>query len=119
MSFVHGAVITCIWHTELTSRSGLQWNWAVELLPMWLAPNMVTLIGFMFILANIALMAFMVPDLVGPVSVFDVFGMVGWANVVCRLQAGYISALRWVCGCIQPWITLTANKQGEPGRRVV
>jgi hypothetical protein len=32
---------------------------------------MVTLIGFMFILGNVALMAFMVPDLVGPVS-FDV-----------------------------------------------
>lgn len=35
---------------------------------MWMAPNMVTLIGFMFILGNIALMEVAVPDLEGPVS---------------------------------------------------
>jgi len=31
------------------------------------APNMVTLIGFGFILANVALLQLMIPDLVGPV----------------------------------------------------
>ena len=36
---------------------------------MWLAPNMVTLIGFMFILGNVALMELTVPDLVGPVNI--------------------------------------------------
>jgi ethanolaminephosphotransferase len=35
---------------------------------MWVAPNMVTLIGFMFILANVAILQLMIPDLVGPVS---------------------------------------------------
>ena len=45
----------------------LQWNAVVELLPLWLAPNMVTLIGFFFILANIGLLVIYIPDLVGPV----------------------------------------------------
>jgi ethanolaminephosphotransferase len=33
---------------------------------MWLAPNMVTLLGFMFIIANVALCMIYTPDLVGP-----------------------------------------------------
>ncbi|TPX17166.1 uncharacterized protein E0L32_003284 [Thyridium curvatum] len=44
------------------------WNAAVELLPLWLAPNMVTLIGFFFILGNIGLLVLFMPDLVGPVG---------------------------------------------------
>ncbi|KAF2202865.1 ethanolaminephosphotransferase 1 [Delitschia confertaspora ATCC 74209] len=42
------------------------WNGFVELLPLWLAPNLVTLIGFFFILGNVALVELYVPDLVGP-----------------------------------------------------
>ncbi|KAF9875720.1 CDP-alcohol phosphatidyltransferase [Colletotrichum karsti] len=42
------------------------WNAAVELLPLWLAPNMVTLLGFFFILGNIGLLVVFMPDLVGP-----------------------------------------------------
>ncbi|KAL1879321.1 hypothetical protein VTK73DRAFT_7158 [Phialemonium thermophilum] len=42
------------------------WNAFVELLPLWLAPNMVTLIGFGFILVNIVLLVIFMPDLVGP-----------------------------------------------------
>ncbi|KAI2630358.1 CDP-alcohol phosphatidyltransferase [Hypomontagnella submonticulosa] len=42
------------------------WNAFVELMPLWLAPNMVTLIGFFFILANIALLVIFMPDLMGP-----------------------------------------------------
>jgi len=34
---------------------------------------MVTLIGFMFILANVAILQLMIPDLVGPVSSDIVF----------------------------------------------
>ena len=54
----------------------LQWNAFVELLPLWLAPNLVTLIGFFFILGNVALMYYYVPDLVGPVrsSAYAVLG---------------------------------------------
>lgn len=42
------------------------WNGFVELLPLWIAPNLVTLLGFFFILGNVALMEFYVPDMVGP-----------------------------------------------------
>ncbi|KAI9850856.1 MAG: hypothetical protein M1838_004925 [Thelocarpon superellum] len=42
------------------------WNAAVELLPLWLAPNMVTLLGFFFILINVACLVIWIPDLVGP-----------------------------------------------------
>lgn len=42
------------------------WNAFVEILPLWLAPNMVTLIGFFFILANVGLLVIFMPDLVGP-----------------------------------------------------
>lgn len=38
----------------------------VELLPRWLAPNAVTLVGFGFILFNVICLEIMMPDLVGP-----------------------------------------------------
>ena len=44
-----------------------QWNAFVELLPLWLAPNMVTLLGFICILFNVGLLVVMMPDLEGPV----------------------------------------------------
>ncbi len=43
-----------------------QWNAAVTLLPLWLAPNMVTLLGFFCILFNVLLLQIFVPDLYGP-----------------------------------------------------
>lgn len=45
---------------------GPWWNAFVNILPLWLAPNMVTLIGFFFVLANIGLLVIFMPDLVGP-----------------------------------------------------
>lgn len=42
------------------------WNAFVEILPLWVAPNMVTLIGFSFIVANVGLLLIFMPDLVGP-----------------------------------------------------
>ncbi|KAK0731189.1 CDP-alcohol phosphatidyltransferase-domain-containing protein [Lasiosphaeris hirsuta] len=42
------------------------WNAFVELLPLWLAPNMVTLLGFCCILVNVGLLVIFMPDLVGP-----------------------------------------------------
>ncbi|KAK1780570.1 CDP-alcohol phosphatidyltransferase-domain-containing protein [Copromyces sp. CBS 386.78] len=42
------------------------WNAFVEFLPLWVAPNMVTLIGFGFIVANVGLLLIFIPDLVGP-----------------------------------------------------
>lgn len=53
---------------SFTSRYILKhyWNAFVELLPLWLAPNMVTLLGFFFILGNVGLLQIFMPDLVGP-----------------------------------------------------
>ncbi|KAL8936141.1 MAG: hypothetical protein Q9216_005089 [Gyalolechia sp. 2 TL-2023] len=42
------------------------WNGFVELLPLWLAPNMVTLLGFGCILVNVILLEIFIPDLIGP-----------------------------------------------------
>ncbi|KAI1342842.1 CDP-alcohol phosphatidyltransferase [Xylariaceae sp. FL0016] len=42
------------------------WNAFVELMPLWLAPNMVTLLGFCCVLANVGLLVVFMPDLVGP-----------------------------------------------------
>ncbi|RMD39467.1 hypothetical protein DV735_g5671, partial [Chaetothyriales sp. CBS 134920] len=42
------------------------WNGAVQLLPLWLAPNMVTLLGFLCIIVNIGILLIYIPDLVGP-----------------------------------------------------
>ncbi|SMR52994.1 unnamed protein product [Zymoseptoria tritici ST99CH_1E4] len=42
------------------------WNFCVDYLPLWLAPNMVTLIGFFFIIGNVALQQIADPDLTGP-----------------------------------------------------
>jgi ethanolaminephosphotransferase len=42
------------------------WNAFVEVLPMWLAPNMVTLLGFFFIIGNVILIELLMPDLIGP-----------------------------------------------------
>ncbi|KAK5044678.1 hypothetical protein LTR84_010570 [Exophiala bonariae] len=42
------------------------WNGAVKLLPMSLAPNMVTLLGFVCILVNVLFLQIFLPDLIGP-----------------------------------------------------
>jgi hypothetical protein len=37
---------------------------------MWMAPNMVTLLGFMWLVANVFIIEIFVPDMVGPVRTF-------------------------------------------------
>lgn len=39
----------------------------MQLLPLWLAPNMITLLGFFFILSNVIALVIFMPDMVGPV----------------------------------------------------
>ena len=39
------------------------WNWAVTLLPIWMAPNLVTLLGFMFMIAAYFVVITLIPDL--------------------------------------------------------
>jgi ethanolaminephosphotransferase len=53
----------------------LKWNAFVELLPLWLAPNMVTLLGFVFVVVNVAFVELFMPDLVGPVGITQIFNV--------------------------------------------
>lgn len=45
---------------------------------MWIAPNMVTLLGFMWIVANVLLIVVFMPDLLGPVSTKKYGRMAFW-----------------------------------------
>ncbi|KAG0296830.1 hypothetical protein BGZ96_008434 [Linnemannia gamsii] len=42
------------------------WNWAVTLFPMWMAPNLITLIGFGFVVSNLFVVMYFIPDLYSP-----------------------------------------------------
>ena len=42
------------------------WNYITTLLPMWLAPNLITLLGLICILINIVTIQVLVPDFIGP-----------------------------------------------------
>ncbi|KAJ3372965.1 hypothetical protein GGF31_001502 [Allomyces arbusculus] len=42
------------------------WNWAVTLFPMWMAPNLITLVGFSFVIINLVFILIWLPDLYGP-----------------------------------------------------
>ncbi|CAI2187819.1 12462_t:CDS:2 [Funneliformis geosporum] len=42
------------------------WNWAVELFPLWMAPNLITLCGLGFVILNVIGVIIWIPDLVGP-----------------------------------------------------
>ena len=75
-----------------------KWNAAVELLPMWLAPNMVTLLGFCFVLADILILEIYVPDLVGPVR-NTLSKKCRGALTHCRHRHGYTSASPLAFGC--------------------
>ncbi|KAH9815686.1 ethanolaminephosphotransferase (aminoalcoholphosphotransferase), partial [Teratosphaeria destructans] len=56
-------------YARLSSQPTLisaNWNACVEFLPLWLAPNMVTLLGFFFVIGNIGILELFDPDLLGP-----------------------------------------------------
>ncbi|KAI9498001.1 CDP-alcohol phosphatidyltransferase-domain-containing protein [Zychaea mexicana] len=38
------------------------WNWAITLFPMWIAPNLITLIGLGFMMSSVLLVTYYVPD---------------------------------------------------------
>ena len=79
---------------------------------MWIAPNLVTLLGFFFILGNVALLELYVPDLVGPVSLRqNVNIMRHGAYKQCRRHHGYTTVSRSVCGCTLLWTMSTASKR--------
>lgn len=76
-----------------------KWNAVVELLPLWLAPNMVTLIGFFFVLGNLVLLEIFVPDLVGPVRPCHDLCAILTKN---RRRVGFTTALELAFGCEWP-----------------
>ncbi|KAE9981533.1 hypothetical protein EG328_011570 [Venturia inaequalis] len=80
------------------------WNGFVELLPLWLAPNLVTLLGFFFILSNVALMVWYVPDMVGPAP--------GWVYISFAVGVWMYSTLDNVDGK-QARRTGTSSPLGE------
>jgi ethanolaminephosphotransferase len=45
----------------------VQWTACVELLPLWLAPNTVTLLGFFCVVANVVLLVLIMPGMDGEV----------------------------------------------------
>ena len=63
------------------SDKELQWNACVEFLPLWLAPNMVTLLGFFCILSNVALLVIYEPTMDGtdPSWLYYSFALGLWA----------------------------------------
>jgi len=66
---------------------------------MWIAPNMVTLLGFMWIVGNVFLIEIFMPDLEGPVRALNVFYSRPLLNTRYRALGGCTLASHWACGC--------------------
>ncbi|KAJ3036806.1 hypothetical protein HDV00_002359 [Rhizophlyctis rosea] len=56
------------------------WEFATTLFPRWMAPNLITLLGFVWVLANIAIMLIYTPDMVtqGPGWIYFSFALGLW-----------------------------------------
>ena len=56
------------------------WRWATTLFPLWMAPNLITLLGFFFILFNLLLCMWYSPDLytAGPPWIYFSFAFGVW-----------------------------------------
>ncbi|KAI8912203.1 hypothetical protein PhCBS80983_g00199 [Powellomyces hirtus] len=56
------------------------WEFCTTLFPMWLAPNLITLLGFFFVLANVAIALYYSPDLetAGPSWIYFSFAIGIW-----------------------------------------
>ncbi|KAI8906250.1 CDP-alcohol phosphatidyltransferase-domain-containing protein [Gorgonomyces haynaldii] len=61
------------------------WRWATTLFPLWLAPNLITLIGFLFVVGNFGLSWYYSPDLVQecPSWVYFSFAIGIWMYSTC------------------------------------
>ena len=66
-------------------------------MPTWLAPNMVTLIGFFFIVGNVILLELVMPDLVGPVSSHDGTAETCVPACILRQAVGSFMAVFQLC----------------------
>lgn len=84
-----------LWVGAAGLTRGIQWNGFVEILPLWLAPNMVTLLGFFFIVANVTCLEIFMPDLVGPVGLYfhctdlgvEIDGLGCWTKALGSIMA--------------------------------
>ncbi|TPX69225.1 hypothetical protein SpCBS45565_g02555 [Spizellomyces sp. 'palustris'] len=56
------------------------WEFCTTLFPLWLAPNLITLLGFFFVLANVAIVLIYTPDLAtpGPSWIYFSFALGIW-----------------------------------------
>lgn len=123
----HGSILS-----SLTIDLWQQWNAFVEVLPLWLAPNMVTLLGFMFIVGNVMLIEVYMPDLIGPVRLFvRILSFLvlrrfleGTFLVILQFRFWHVD-VRWLRNLglapesnadigIRRWTTSMANRHGEP-----
>lgn len=88
----------------------------VELLPMWLAPNAVTLLGFLCILINVIFLVIYMPDLVGPGPSWLYFSFAAgmWAYVKFPSLRGETSEVLMNILATLQWTILTASKRGAP-----
>lgn len=88
----------------------------MKLLPIWLAPNMVTLLGFFAILSNVICLVVFMPDLVGPVRrdfLVELAGLKLMWYLHIRGRRGYITASRSAYGRTLQWIILMASRLDE------
>lgn len=79
---------------------------------MWIAPNMVTLLGFMFIVFNVFLIEIFMPDMIGPVRLRKFRESEPTLTVLfCRVLGGCTLASLLVCGCEWKFIVSASATQ--------
>src|SRR5450432_3085353 len=93
-----------------------QWNGVVKLLPLWLAPNMVTLLGFFAIMSNVVCLVIFMPDMVGPVRrkhlvIIEELPLI--YDLHNRRHHGCTIASPSAYGSTRQWTILMGNKHGE------
>ena len=89
------------------------WNWAVTLFPCWMAPNLISLFGLMFIMLNFLLVVVFIPDLKTPTSSWVYFAYVFLASLARPLFI--LCLLRFA---LNTWLYSTFdNVDGKQARR--
>jgi hypothetical protein len=79
---------------------------------MWIAPNMVTLLGFMFIVFNVFLIEIFMPDMIGPVRLRKFRESEPPLSVsFYRVHGGCTLASLSACGCESKFMVLVSATQ--------
>ncbi|OBT55786.1 hypothetical protein VE04_04280 [Pseudogymnoascus sp. 24MN13] len=93
------------------------WNACVEFLPLWLAPNMVTLLGFFCIISNVIFLVIWQPEMDGQVRKQPLPYIPQRELQLMfkpRIRHGSTTASPSASGPTQPWTTSTASKRVAP-----